>query len=124
MLKKISHIVLSLLLLVATMGMTVSKHYCKGNLYSISFNGSDKSCCDMANCCHDETQNIKLNDDFSSPSIASMPVLAEFDLLGQVMFGYTDSFTLHEEDINLRHVESPPPPLISETLSKRQVYLL
>ena len=124
MLKKISHIVLSLLLLVATMGMTVSKHYCKGDLYSVSVNGSDKSSCDMGNCCHDETQNIKINNDFSVPSIASIPVLAGFDILGQVTLENPEIYPLHEKDINFGYVESPPLLPILETLSVKQEYLL
>lgn len=124
MLKKISHIIFSLLLLVATMGMTVSRHYCKGDLYSVSVNGSGNAGCDMGNCCHDENQNIRIHDDFSTPTQASIPVLAEFDILGQTLFFCVDISSIHEEDIDFEYVESPPLLPILETLSVKQVYLL
>ena len=125
MLKKISHIILSVLLLITTMGMTVSRHYCKGDLYSVSISGTDNaSGCDMGNCCHDEIQNIKITNDFSVPSAVSIPILAEFDILGQFIFEYPEIYTLDEKDINFGYVESPPLLPIIETLSVKQEYLL
>lgn len=124
MLKKISHIIFSLLLLVATVGMTVSRHYCKGDLYSVSVNGSGNAGCDMGNCCHDENQNIRIHDDYSTPTSISIPVLAEFDILGNALFMDVDISSLYEKDIDFEFVESPPLLPILETLSVKQVYLL
>ncbi len=45
MLKKIGHIMLVLLLLISTMGMTISMHFCRHHLYDIAFFGQAKSCC-------------------------------------------------------------------------------
>lgn len=44
-LRKTSHIVLALLLLVSTTGMTVSLHYCNHSLYDIGIFTRAESCC-------------------------------------------------------------------------------
>ena len=65
MLKKVSHILLSFLLLITTMGMTVNSHYCGNDLVSISVISESQSCCETPNCCHNESMLIKLEEDIS-----------------------------------------------------------
>ena len=45
MLKKVGHILLILILLVFTMGMTVDMHFCKHKLYDIGIFSEVESCC-------------------------------------------------------------------------------
>jgi len=47
MIKKVSHIILALLLMVSTMGMTVSMHYCGQKMVDFGVLSEAKSCCDM-----------------------------------------------------------------------------
>jgi len=54
MIKKLTHIVLASLLLVTTMGLTVSKHYCHNSLVDVSFFSKAESCCDDGGCCQNE----------------------------------------------------------------------
>jgi hypothetical protein len=124
MLKKASHIFLSALLLISTMGMAVSKHYCGKNLVSVSFYGEADSCCGDSDCCHNENQNFQIKDDFSAPHISNIPALAEFDIFEFELLN--DFFTDTYKSKNTIQVfsDSPPPPKIQKTLSLKQLYLL
>ena len=126
MLKKLSHIILSLLLLISTMGMAVSKHYCGENLVSVSLfeSSSNVSCCDMDNCCHNETQLYQVKEDFSVPAISTVPVLAELDILGHDLFHLENLKALKTKDATPFVAETPPLLLIQKTLAVKEVYLL
>lgn len=125
MLRKISHIFLSFLLLVATAGMAVSKHYCQGDLMSVSLFGKDKNACDMGSCCHDETHVYQVKEDFSSPVVTSVPNLAELDVLGQDLIILENLLKEPETEVTTSYVDfSPPPKDIQTSLSLKQVYLL
>ena len=124
MIRRISHIILSVLLLTATMGMAVSKHYCSGTFVSLKLYDEAKSCCGDSDCCHNENHFFKVNDDFSAAQIQDVPQLAETDILGHELFSFEMSI---EDENNLTpiiFVDSPPPPKIQEVLSLKQSYLL
>lgn len=125
MLKKVGHIMLSALLLVTTMGMVVSKHYCQGNLYSVSVDGLNNDKCDMGNCCHDETHFFKVQEDFSQPQIINAPEVTGFDLFF-VTLNPIISDLFAEEDSENQFIDylPPAPPDIQTSLSKKQTYLL
>lgn len=82
MLRKAGHIILGFIIVVVTMGVTINKHYSGGNLYSISLFFEAESCCERdCDCCSDESQTYKIDDDFlvtniSQPEIPSMQLLA------------------------------------------------
>jgi hypothetical protein len=125
MLKKIIHIMLSSLLFFTTMGMVVSKHYCQGNLYSVSIDGLNNDKCDMGNCCHDETHFFKVQEDFSQPQIINTPDVAGFDLFFVAINPFISDLFAEEELKNQFIDYSPPLPLdIQTSLSKKQTYLL
>ena len=124
MLKTFSHITLSLVLLISTMGMVVSKHYCGNEVVSVSINHASDSCCDMENCCSTETHTYQVKDDFSSPVITTIPVLAELDILGHDLFEAEGLPELESEDPVSFLSHSPPPKTIQTVLSLRQLYLL
>ena len=68
MLRKITHIVLALFLLVSTTGITISMHYCGGEYVSTSINKEAKSCCDSTGgCCENKTMHFEVEDDYVSP---------------------------------------------------------
>ena len=68
--KKFLSVILLSLYLVSSIGVTVSAHYCGGNLASFAFFDKDLSCCcdDEAtgktdDCCKDESKSIKITAD-------------------------------------------------------------
>ena len=124
MLKRISHIALSLVLLATTVGMVVSKHYCHENLVSVSFFTDADSCCDMDNCCHTETLVHQLKADFSIPAISSIPDLAEHPIFGHELL-VDENFNFYKtEFVGYEIFEPPPPPAIQRTLALQQAFLL
>lgn len=70
MIKKVSHIILSILLLIATTGFTLyNKHHCGEELMAISLQTDQNDCCDMASaCCHEEAETIKIDAEYLSAS--------------------------------------------------------
>jgi hypothetical protein len=124
MLKRISHIVLSVLLLASTMGLTISKHYCGDSLISISVLIEAESCCETGDCCHDETNFYQVDDDFSQASVSESLVSAEIDLLAFVLLLEQPQKESLATIQSFFVPESPPPLKIQRSLSKRQSYLL
>lgn len=123
MLQKFSHIILALLLLVSTMGLAVSKHYCSDSLVSVSIFEEADSCCDDMGCCHTENEFFQVKNDFSTPAISTIPLLAEITVLGHDLFDIFD-LTLPETETQNTTSDSPLPSSVSEALSMTQVYLL
>lgn len=124
MLKKFSHIILSMLLLLSTIGVAISKHYCSGNLVSVALFSAAQTCCDDDNCCQSESQFYQLHDDFSIAPYSQTPQAAQFELfafavlsLNNLVFESQDAAPFYEADL-------PRPPKIQTVLSKKQTYLL
>jgi hypothetical protein len=124
MVKKISHIALSFLLLFATTGMAVSKHFCGDFLVSTVFFGEAEPCCDSGNCCHNESAFYQVDEDFPVPTSAHIPQIGEVILFIAVgepdiqIFGASDEKSFFPER---------KPPLQSKTqtiLSQKQTWLL
>ncbi|WP_163707537.1 HYC_CC_PP family protein [Mangrovibacterium lignilyticum] len=130
MVRKISHITIVFLLLVLTMGFTVSKHYCGDSLVDVSvFSGtadsctSDQNACDMGSCCHNENHVYQLHEDYTSPIVLDHVAFFQVELATFCLQ------LLHENNIAevnsiVNHIESPPPKLVCEVLSDFQVYRL
>ena len=82
MLRKAGHIILVFIIVVVTIGVTINKHYSGGNLYSISLFFEAESCCERdCDCCSNESQTYKIDDNFlvtniSQPEIPSMQLLS------------------------------------------------
>ena len=124
MLKKVSHIILSSLLLISSIGMVVSKHYCGTTLVSIAVDKEADSCCGDADCCHNENQYYNLEEDFSVPQISNVPVLAEFDILGFELMNEFLTETHESKNTFPAFTDLPNPPTIQKTLALKQLYLL
>ncbi len=61
---------ISLLLIISTTGITIDKHYHLDQLHSISLFGEAQSCCNgPCECCHNEKETIKVENDFVSSSV-------------------------------------------------------
>lgn len=108
MFRKIAHIVIVMLLLVATGGMPVTRHFCGKVQKSVSLYSIPKSCCG-GHC--DKCRNVftftKVNDDFVSGSSISAPALTEIITLQAAVF--TDlpflSFTDHFDEIKFHRAD-------------------
>jgi hypothetical protein len=123
MLKKFSHIALVFLLLVATTGMAVSKHYCGNFLISTSFYTKSEPCCESGSHCHDEEEFIQLEEEFAAPSISHIPFAAGLDLL---LSEPGESTKFHQNLVSgfFKHKYPSYPPNIQVSLSFLQIYLL
>jgi hypothetical protein len=64
MLRTITNIIISSLLLVSTTGLAMSKHYCEGEFISVELKTESDPCCDDSTCCHTETQFLQVENDF------------------------------------------------------------
>lgn len=124
MLRKFSHIILSSLLLVSTIGMVVSKHYCGDSFISSSVFHQAESCCGDSDCCHNETSFYQVKDEFSAPAVVAPPVLAEIEILGHDLFAEILTTIPETEILSFEISDSPPPPKIQTVLSLKQQYLL
>jgi hypothetical protein len=124
MLRKTSHIIFSAMLLFATVGVAISKHYCSGNLVSTSIFTEAESCCDDDDCCKNETDFFKLDEDYSLVAVSEVPQTAELELLGFAVLVYNFTFVETEVAEVFLEADLPPPPKIQTALSQRQSYLL
>lgn len=66
LLRKIVNVALALILLVATTGVTLSKHYCMGRLKSVAINEHASHCfkseTDRMPCCEDVEEELKVEE--------------------------------------------------------------
>lgn len=65
MFRKLTHLVIIFAMILATSGVTVTKHYCGDKLESIAVNTIHKSCCgEKCPFCHNVTRSFKVKDNF------------------------------------------------------------
>ena len=133
MIRKLSHITISLLLLILTMGFSVSKHYCGNALVEVSIFASvadgcsgDGSCAMESSCCHNELQVFQLDEDYSIPVVTDHVQFIQQDLAIIDLGCLLPDYNLYAKNSSfLSDAESPPPPLDTSTfLSAIQSYLL
>lgn len=124
MFNRIKYISLAILLIISTVGVSISKHYCSNKLVSISIVTSADNCCDEpgSDCCHNEDSFVILKTDYSIPStIISNNVNFELFLSGYrvVTEIVLDINTNHNIEVNIK-----PPLETNLFLAKIQAYLL
>ena len=87
MLKKAGNIAIILLLLVATGGLPVTRHYCGVAEMSFSVYSTPKACC-SGHCdkCHNVFKFTKVNDNFEAGSSISPQALTDFVSLHSAFF--------------------------------------
>ena len=109
MLKRILHIVLVLLLAVATTGFTIDKHYCGNQLLSVSIFKADKcSCGGPCKDCHTNVKQVKVSDNYCVPEVIHLQEPISSDLL----FVYNNAFfnlTYSAEVTDFFMLKEPPP---------------
>ncbi len=124
MFKSFSHIVFSFLLLFATTGMAVSKHYCGDFLISTIFYANAESCCNSDSCCHNETAFYQLDEDFATPASSQIPQINDFELLVSTFKPSLEIFGDKIEKSSFAVRKLLPPPKIQTLLSLKQTWLL
>jgi len=110
------------MLLAATTGMAVSKHFCNGLLVSSSVFAEADSCCDK-DCCRDHSEFIQLDEDFQLSESPEIPAITELGLFFTEPELYNILFRNEYLQI-VKPENEPPPPGINTRLSLRQTYLL
>lgn len=126
MLRKVIHIILTLVMLVSTMGMTVSKHFCGNKLISVSVTSEAKFCCDDVGedgCCRNETDRFELDVD-TLLTVFNIDDVQESEL--NIFIPLLCLFDKDRTDgVNYAFIPfSPPPPKILSRLSTIQVFRL
>jgi hypothetical protein len=124
MLRKITYIILALFLMVTTAGITVSMHYCGGELVTASINKKDKTCCDKTGgCCENKTFQIKIEDDYVNSVMVSSVDPIELDILFPILFVLNIELSNVEDKATNAFCDSSPPPKIQTRLALLQTYL-
>ena len=125
MFRQLAHILLAILLLIATTGVAISKYYCMNRLLSMSIGENEKSCCNMVEamgCCHNETEQLQVEDDFSLTDLMNLPEI-ESPLIYTI-----DTFDIFIESIEdsqtCFYIDTSPPPIESDIYLKVQSFLL
>lgn len=146
MIKKVSHILLSFVLLITTVGLTINLHYCAGDLYSIAIDSKADNCCDddehlgqmkdmdHHNICHtdgndmknceDETVIVKISDKFTKTvqniNINNSFVIILFNTLPQSEINF---FSANEDETDFDNFNNSR-PFTRQILSLFQTYRL
>lgn len=125
MYRRLSHILIMITLILATAGVTVTKHYCGNRLVNTSLESEPKSCCgEHCNCCHNEAFSIKVTDEYVSSAHLQVPDTNVFSL-DWAVFPFLLSFTaIQASDHSEEYSSYTSPPLIADNPSAMlQVFL-
>ncbi len=122
MIRKITNIILALVLLVPTTGITYHYHYCCNTLIKFSILHTPQACCEHPeDCCRDEAVTLQMKNDFvSSPDL---PELSQTCLEFPVFFALPEEIQYVEMVLPAEPEESPPPD-VGSRLSQIQQYLI
>ncbi|MDZ7738050.1 MAG: hypothetical protein U5K32_03070 [Bacteroidales bacterium] len=121
MIRKVAHMAISVLLLIATAGITVSRHYCGDNLMTVAVMNTPDPCCEQESCCHNETEVYVLDSDFTYTS--EEPVnIPDFKILETP--GFNIIANLPDNSSVLVFNDKPRPPRLKTYLASIQSFLL
>jgi hypothetical protein len=123
-LKRIFQIAFVFVFTLITVGITVNKHYSKGELFSIAIFSEPESCCaHPCNCCDEESETIQFLVDYTFSIDNFDPAPGEVEL-----FTVAVSINIAEPELILTDSElfdqDLPPPDKLTTLSFFQNFLL
>ena len=130
MIRKISHILIMTLLFISTVGVSVSRHYCRGKLVDVSlssiiYHSSSDGCtsCMMGKCCRNEHHLFHLNEKYKVPVVtAHIPF---FEVLLDVFNELAVVSYFDKQEIVLTNLSAEyPPPWYVASLSGLQVFRL
>lgn len=125
MLRKTSIFLLIGLLLTATIGVGVSRHYCSGELRNVTLYSIKTKCCGenarmSAGCCNDEHEYERVEDNFA----VSAGVQVQIPDFGQVTLPRSMNLDLPESPAvpALFTAEYGPPPPIPDICIRNQCF--
>ncbi len=123
---RFSHIVVSFLLLVGTTSLTVSGHYCAGELYSFRLFDNAPECCSDAGCgnCEDNSIALKLTDEYivTDYQIKHNPLtIIKIYFVDHSSGSYAYNLSISRQTI---FPFKTPPPGLKKSLSMIQSFIL
>lgn len=137
MIKLLSHITLSAILLLSATGMTINMHFCEGHLYDLALFATAHDCCETDGaedaCQHDQDQNrshrcddesIKVestNDFFVSSYSFDFENSHTFDLLFATQLLIENPSTVKSKVVGVLNYKKPPQEVV---LSQIQSFLI
>ena len=125
--KNLQYIVFSIFFTVITVGVSISRHYSGGELYSIAFFGEADSCCEVPmDCCDDESDVIQFTVDYlNTPQEGLDHGEIILDLISDVSSSELFSHENKKEITRAIHPrDAHPPPDQATYLAEIQAYLL
>lgn len=124
MFRKITHIILTVFLMVSTTGITLSMNYCGGKWVSTSINIEAKSCCDGTDgCCENKTIHFEVEDDYINPIQVDNTKIVELDVLFPILFVLNFELLSEENETFEVFADASPPLTIQIRLSLLQTFL-
>ena len=127
---KIIHGFLTAVLLMATSGFTLHKHYSGNTLYDIGLLNEAETCCTTGgddarcDCCHDVKEFHKLDVDVVVPADIELQV-QQIDLLDITLPQNSRLFTSEVESfVNLIALKLPPPRVVPDITTDLQIFIL
>ena len=125
MIRKISHIILSFVLLLTTTGLTITEHYCGNRLVSVNVLSEPDKCCDNSDCCHTETVIVMFDTDIINISSDRSPQIISSSISLVPVTIFDDNSLLSGYHVsNFYGYSDLPPPAINSFLSKLGTFLL
>ncbi len=114
--KSLLHIAASILIVLSTIGMSVSKHYCGEILMEKAMMMKASPCCDSEEmpegCCHDEQSRFSIEDDYQLTQSGFHP--APLATLAEVFIFVSALQT--DVEVNSKFPADSPPPLPQEDI--------
>ncbi len=109
MFRKITNVFVLFLFVVSTTGFTISKHYCHGNLVSVSINAAATSYGDMSNCkcCYNENEFLQLKNEFTATSHTLVSPSISFELFSINL--NIDQLNGLTKELNFTYAANGPP---------------
>jgi hypothetical protein len=118
-------ILLSVLVLIATSGVAITKHYCGNRVASVSVLGDGGCTCgsmdENSNCCHSERAFFQVDDDFSVAPVQSLSI-ASNSLIALVACQI--QFELDGESVSFSFLHYKPPIPDRDVLVLIQYFLI
>ncbi|WP_372753287.1 hypothetical protein [Labilibaculum sp.] len=83
--KKFGHIIMVLLLLISTAGVSINKHYSGGELFSTAIFVDAESCCETpCGCCKETSEFVQVKADYIA-SVFDLQDATQLDLLFSIL---------------------------------------
>jgi len=124
MFRKITHIVLTIYLLVSTTGITFSIHYCGDKYVTTSINKEAQSCCNKKDgCCKNKTIHLNSTDNYLNSIEGNNIRIVELDTLFPAIFPLVFKASPLSHGALETYTDTSPPIPINTFLSLLQTYL-